>query len=106
MPFRYFGGKKALARHYPAPLHNRIIEPFAGSAGYSLWHATADTEVILVERDARLGLWAQTRPGQVIVCEQTDATWLPFRPFRKARTTASASHLTAVEAIWTNGGAR
>jgi 16S rRNA G966 N2-methylase RsmD len=27
-----------------------------------------------------LGQWAQSRPGQVIVCEQDGADWLPFRP--------------------------
>jgi site-specific DNA-adenine methylase len=34
----YFGGKVALARHYPKPKYGRIVEPFAGGAGYSLWH--------------------------------------------------------------------
>lgn len=58
MPFRYFGGKKSLARHYPAPEHDRIVEPFAGSAGYSLWWARPSTEVILVEKDGRVcDLW-------------------------------------------------
>lgn len=34
--FTYYGGKWRSARRYPAPLHRTIIEPFAGSAGYSL----------------------------------------------------------------------
>ena len=33
--FPYFGGKFMRALKYPAPLHDRIIEPFAGAAGYS-----------------------------------------------------------------------
>lgn len=237
MPFRYFGGKKALARHYPAPAHRRIIEPFAGSAGYSLWHATPDHEVILIEKDARvvalwnrlkrmsldeltsiecpplgsrcseplinltaasentmrsrrfhdaqvtgrmvekwpgsrayiarkldlirswkvlegnydrlipiglgrevatwfidppyaprsgqaggsrgdgyarhcnsrtidyqeLARWCQTRRGQTIVCEQMGASWLPFEPFRRARTTSSYTTITATESIWLGG---
>lgn len=231
MPFRYFGGKKALARHYPPPRHRTLVEPFAGSAGYALWHATPDHEVILIERDprvvtlwqrlkrmsldelmgiecpplggrcteplvnlttasentmrsrrfhdsqvtgrmvekwpgsrdyiarklelirnwivvegdysdapnvdatwfidppysprpnqargsrgdgyapecnsrtidyAQLAGWSRSRRGQVIVCEQDGAEWLPFSPFRRARTTSSAITLTAVEAVWTN----
>lgn len=36
-PFiRYYGGKWCAAPRYPIPRYCRIIEPFAGSAGYSL----------------------------------------------------------------------
>lgn len=34
--FKWFGSKWSAAPHYPAPEHDTIIEPFAGSAGYSL----------------------------------------------------------------------
>lgn len=34
--FSYFGGKYRDAYKYPAPAHETIIEPFAGSAGYAL----------------------------------------------------------------------
>lgn len=44
----YYGGKSKIAKHYPAPLHDRIIEPFAGAAAYSLIHFERD--VILVEK--------------------------------------------------------
>lgn len=48
--FGYYGGKwRDTPKHYPAPLHDTIIEPFAGSAGYSLRYA--NRKVILVERD-------------------------------------------------------
>lgn len=46
--FSYFGGKWTLAPKYPAPEHDVIIEPFAGSAGYATRYP--DREVILVER--------------------------------------------------------
>lgn len=36
--FSYFGSKFRLAKFYPKPIHETIIEPFAGSAGYSLLH--------------------------------------------------------------------
>lgn len=36
--FGYFGSKWKLAPLYPAPLHETVIEPFAGSAGYALRH--------------------------------------------------------------------
>ncbi len=35
--FTYHGAKCRLAKHYPAPTHEKIIEPFAGSAGYSTY---------------------------------------------------------------------
>ena len=34
--FTYFGGKWRVTKHYPIPNHNTVIEPFCGSAGYSL----------------------------------------------------------------------
>lgn len=36
--FTYFGGKYRVARRYPSPESETIIEPFAGAAGYSLRH--------------------------------------------------------------------
>jgi hypothetical protein len=34
---------------------------------------------------AELGSWCRDLPGQVIVCENAGATWLPFRPFGQFR---------------------
>lgn len=50
--FTYYGGKWRAAKHYPEPEHERIIEPFAGSAGYSLRYP--DRKVVLVERDEKV----------------------------------------------------
>ena len=36
--FTYYGGKYRIAPRYPKPYYSRIIEPFCGSAGYSLRH--------------------------------------------------------------------
>jgi hypothetical protein len=44
--------------------------------------------------------WTLAREGQVIVCENTKADWLPFTPLRKMH----GSLHTTTEAIWMNGG--
>lgn len=36
--FYYYGAKNMLARYYPEPKFNLIIEPFAGSAAYTCFH--------------------------------------------------------------------
>ena len=54
--FTYFGGKYRAALKYPAPVHDEIIEPFAGSAGYSVRHP--DRKVTLIDLDERVaGTW-------------------------------------------------
>lgn len=45
---------------------------------------------------ARLAEWCRARNGQVIVCENTKADWLPFRPLVDIR---GSRHKTT-EAIW------
>lgn len=47
--FGYFGSKHRIAKHYPAPLHDMLIEPFAGSAAYACHYP--ERKVILVEKD-------------------------------------------------------
>ena len=56
-PFFYFYGSKwKAAPLYPAPRYRRIVEPFAGSAGYSGLYP--DRDIILVERDPIIAeLW-------------------------------------------------
>lgn len=54
--FTYFGGKYRVARRYPPPESETIIEPFAGAAGYSLRYPDAD--VILNDLDPVVaGTW-------------------------------------------------
>jgi len=43
-----------------------------------------------------LGRWCRQLYGQVIVCENTGADWLPFRPFRAVKATTKHS----AEVIW------
>ena len=48
--FGYYGGKwRDALKHYPEPKHATIVEPFAGSAGFSLRHFKR--KVILCEAD-------------------------------------------------------
>src|SRR5688572_15084822 len=44
----YYGAKSSLVDYYPAPKHNRLIEPFAGTAKYALKHYERD--VVLVDK--------------------------------------------------------
>jgi hypothetical protein len=55
--FGFYGGKwRDAPKHYPAPAHEAIIEPFAGSAGYSVRYA--HRQVILGELDPVIhGVW-------------------------------------------------
>lgn len=56
-PFiNYYGSKYGVANHYPAPLYPVIVEPFAGSAGYSLHYHTK--QVKLYEKyDVLVQIW-------------------------------------------------
>jgi len=54
--FGYYGGKWRDAKRYPPPRHNTIVEPFAGSAGYSIRYA--DRRVHLCDIDPVIaGVW-------------------------------------------------
>lgn len=47
---------------------------------------------------AHIAGWSKARDGQVIVCENTKADWMPFLPVAKMNGTIH----TTTEAIWTN----
>ncbi len=53
-----------------------------------------------VEDFSALGRWCRGLPGQVIVCENVGAKWLPFKPFRTVK--SGLSKRTSHEALWTN----
>ena len=61
------------------------------------YHPRADYEA--------LADWCRSRRGQVIVCENVGADWLPFEPFITIKANESKSGgKVSREAIWTNGG--
>lgn len=48
-----------------------------------------------------LANWCKTREGQVLVCEQQGAEWLPFQPFKTIQTTPGKNGKTkSNEVIW------
>ena len=54
--FGFYGAKWRAARAYAPPVHSTIVEPFAGSAGYSLRYP--DARVRLFDRDECIaGVW-------------------------------------------------
>ena len=67
--FGYYGGKWRNAKLlYPAPKYNTIIEPFAGSAGYSLRYSSRN--IILCEIDPILvSVWnylIKVKPSEIL----------------------------------------
>jgi hypothetical protein len=102
--------RERVALQVPIVKHWRIIEgdytaaptvratwfvdpPYSNKAGSYYVHSDVDYSA--------LAAWCQERVGQVIVCENEGATWLPFRPFAtfKAGVNGSGSK----EVIWTGG---
>jgi len=56
--FYYYGRKKQIAKYYPAPNFDTIIEPFAGAASYSLFQNNWKKRVILIEKDPKVAeIW-------------------------------------------------
>lgn len=67
----YYGAKLFLARYYPPPKCKRIIEPFAGSAQYSLLHWRH--EVLLVDSySIIIDIWKWLQQ-----CDKNDILSLP-----------------------------
>src|SRR3990172_5012680 len=67
----YYGGKYLLAPLYPRPKHDLIIEPFAGTAQYSLIHF--ENEIVLVDKwDVIIRIWKWLQN-----CSQKDILGLP-----------------------------
>lgn len=46
----YYGRKSKIVKYYPKPKYNLIIEPFAGTAVYSLYQKNWEKQVILIDK--------------------------------------------------------
>lgn len=54
--FSHYGSKSFIAKHYPAPRYDTIVEPFAGGASYSLLYY--ERQVVLNEINPRVfAIW-------------------------------------------------
>lgn len=54
----YYGTKKKIAKYYPSPIHDKIIEPFAGAAQYSLFGDNWQKEIVLYDKyDVIVKIW-------------------------------------------------
>jgi site-specific DNA-adenine methylase len=65
--FPFYGSKWRDARRYPAP-GDLVIEPFAGSAGYSLWHEPRQVQLYDVDPIV-VGLWQYliaAKPSEIL----------------------------------------
>jgi len=62
--FSYYGSKSKIVDYYPPPKHNKIVEPFAGSARYSLKYWQND--VLLVDKYERLiNIWLYLQQAKI-----------------------------------------
>ena len=80
-----------------------FIDPPYEELGEHYRHSAAELDF------PALGAWCQARRGQVMVCENDGATWLPFRPLAMVqssiRGTGHADDGVSREVIWTNESA-
>ena len=75
-----------------------IDPPYSGAAGRLYKYNKIDYTA--------LGAWCRTREGQVMVCENVGATWLPFKPYITIKGLEGAhGKKQSQEAIWTNDNA-
>lgn len=97
--FCFYGGKWRAAPHYPTPQYNRVIEPFAGAAGYATRHSERD--VVLVEADPVIaGLWRwliSATPEEILA--------LPLKIPTTVRDLGLAPAPSALIGFWINKGA-
>lgn len=72
--FSYYGSKSNVIDSYPTPQHERIIEPFAGSARYALKYYTRD--VLLVDcRSVVIDTWhylQSAKPSDILGLPRPD----------------------------------
>lgn len=69
--FSYYGSKSKIVNYYPPPKHNRIIEPFAGSARYSLKYW--ENDVLIVDKfETVVNVWKWLQK-----CSYNDIVKLP-----------------------------
>lgn len=69
-----------------------FIDPPYQNGGEAYKHGNKNIDFV------ELGEWCKSRNGQIIVCETTEADWLPFRSMKNN----AGSRYETTEAIWSN----
>lgn len=98
--FGFYGGKwRDTPKHYPAPAHDTIVEPFAGSAGYSVRYA--DRRVILGEKDPVIyGVW-----NYLIAASARDILAIPdLEPGQSVADLPVTEEARSLVGLWLNRG--
>ena len=96
--FRYYGGKTSSAKLYPPPSYPTIIEPFAGSAGYSLMYP--DRRVTLNDLDPNIcTLW-----DYLIHVSETEILGLPTNVFVDVRLLRCCEEAKILIGFWCDKG--
>ena len=75
--FTYFGGKWRIAPKYPKPVHDTLIEPFAGSAGYALRYPHLNVSLVDAN-EAVAGTWdyiIHASESEIASLPEYDGTW-------------------------------
>lgn len=86
--FYYYGRKKQLARRYKDPQYDVIVEPFAGSAAYSLYGDRWKKRVILYEKDPKVAeIW------EWLINEATDVSILNLPLLKKGEKSSEFLHI-------------
>lgn len=93
---------------YKPRLGNDQTSMSAGGAWYAggAWHPGASFNFGSQFEGSydELGDWCKSLSGQVVVCEQEPADWLPFVPFRRQRNGVGAgTGSTRTEVVYTQG---
>lgn len=95
--FTYFGGKWRVAKHYPAPTKATLIEPFAGSAGFSLHYP--HLKVKLFDKDPNIcGVW-----NFLIRAKESEILALPLA-IKDTRELSLIPEAKALIGFWLNKG--
>lgn len=91
----YYGAKTNIVGLYPKPKHGNIIEPFAGTARYSLKYF--DRDVLLVDKyEVIIKIWKWLQ-----LCSENDILTLPRRI--KPKETLDDYKFDCIEAKWLMG---
>ena len=100
MLISYYGSKCRLAPKYPYPMYDTIIEPFAGGAGYSLFHRHKN--VVLYEKDWKtysvINYIIQSDPQEILNLPLIE----PFQPIKDLDCCQEAKWLIG---YWVNAAA-